>query len=170
VQVERTGTSGTTFLVLLPRAASRPVGVPSGTTVATLEGTERILLVEDEPAVLDLMRRTLESYGYTVLHASTPDRAIKSLQDHGARVDLLLTDVVMPVMNGRELAAQLRRLDPGLRVLYMSGYSSDVVAERGLLPADVSLITKPFSPTALAARVREILDAPAPGAPAPIAT
>jgi CheY-like chemotaxis protein len=76
----------------------------------------------------------------------------------------------MPVMNGRELAAQLRRLDPGLRVLYMSGYSSDVVAERGLLPADVSLITKPFSPTALAARVREILDAPAPGAPAPIAT
>ncbi len=84
------------------------------------------------------------------------------MQDHDARVDLLLTDVVMPGMNGRELATQLRGLDPALRVLFMSGYSSDVVAEKGLLTSDVSLITKPFSPTALAARVREVLDAPSP--------
>ena len=75
------------------------------------------------------------------------------------RVDLLLTDVVMPGMNGRELAIQLRALDPTLRVLFMSGYSTDVAAEGGLLPAEMSLITKPFSPTALAARVREVLDA-----------
>jgi len=86
--------------------------------------------VEDEPALLELMRRTLASYGYTVLHASTPERALRAMQEGAARVDLLLTDVVMPGINGRELAMH----------------------------------TKPFSPTALAARVREVLDAPAPTA------
>ena len=86
------------------------------------------------------------------------------MQDGDARVDLVLTDVVMPGINGRELATRLRALDPTLRVLFMSGYSSDVVAEQELLPAEISLITKPFSPTALAARVREVLDAPAPTA------
>ena len=161
VQVERTGTDGTTFLVLLPRSAARVVEERVHASTR-LEGTERLLVVEDEPAVLELIRRTLESYGYTVLHASTPDRALRAMQDHDARVDLLLTDVVMPGMNGRELATHLRGLDPALRVLFMSGYSSDVVAEKGLLTSDVSLITKPFSPTALAARVREVLDAPSP--------
>jgi len=159
VEVEHTGPSGTTVQVLLPRAMSRPVSGNGATGPGPLEGTERILLVEDEPAVLELMRRTLESYGYTVLHASTPDRALQAVQEGGARVDLLLTDVVMPGMNGRELAVQLRAIDPTMPVLFMSGYSSDVVAERGLLPADASLITKPFSPSALAARVREVLDA-----------
>ena len=86
------------------------------------------------------------------------------MQEGAARVDLLLTDVVMPGINGRELAMHLRAGDPALRVLFMSGYSSDVIAEHGLLPAEVSLITKPFSPNALAARVREVLDAPAPTA------
>jgi len=162
VQVERTGTDGTTFLVLLPRSAARVGEGSRGSASTSLEGTERLLVVEDEPAVLDLIRRTLESYGYTVLHASTPDRALRAMQDHDARVDLLLTDVVMPGMNGRELATHLRGLDPALRVLFMSGYSSDVVAEKGLLASDVSLITKPFSPTALAARVREVLDTPPP--------
>ena len=164
VEVERTSSDGTTMLVLLPRSEARPVPGPHGSPVTALEGTERILLVEDEPAVLELMRRTLESYGYTVLHASTPERALRAMQEGDAHVDLLLTDVVMPGINGPELATQLRAFDPTLRVLFMSGYSSDVVAEQGLLPAEVSLITKPFSPTALAARVREALDAPAPTA------
>jgi PAS domain S-box-containing protein len=163
VEVEHTGSAGTTMIVLLPRSDARPVpGPPSAATA--LEGTERILLVEDEPAVLELMRRTLESYGYTVLHASAPERALRAMEEGDARVDLLLTDVVMPGINGPELAAQLRALDPALRVLFMSGYSSDLVAEQGLLPAEVSLITKPFSPTALVARVREALDAPPPTA------
>ena len=122
---------------------------PHGSPETALEGTERILLVEDEPTVLELMRRTLESYGYTVLHASTPERALRAMQEGDSHVDLLLTDVVMPGINGPELARQLRAFDPTLRVLFMSGYSSDVVAEQGLLPAEVSLITKPFSPTAL---------------------
>ena len=135
---------------------------PHGRAGTALEGTERILLVEDEPAVLELMRRTLESYGYTVLHASTPERALRAMQEGDARVDLLLTHVVMPGINGPELASRLRAFDPTLRFLFMSGYSSDVVAEQGLLPAEVSLITKPFSPTALAARVRQVLDAPLP--------
>ncbi len=131
VEVEHTSSDGTTVLVLLPRSSSRPCPVRSGSAGTTLEGTERILLVEDEPAVLELMRRTLESYGYTVLHASTPERALRAMQEGAARVDLLLTDVVMPGMNGRELAMHLRALDPALRVLFMSGYSSDVVAEQG---------------------------------------
>jgi CheY-like chemotaxis protein len=113
------------------------------------------------------MRRTLESYGYTVLHASTPDRALRAVQDRQARVDLLLTDVVMPGMNGQDLAAQLRALDPSLRVLFMSGYSSDVAGEQGVLSADVSLITKPFSPLTLVSRVREVLDAPPPASAGP---
>jgi two-component system, cell cycle sensor histidine kinase and response regulator CckA len=158
VEVERTSAEGTTMRVLLPRS-SAPLPSESGSTTATLEGTERILLVEDEPAVLELMRRTLESYGYTVMHASTPERALRAMHEGAPRVDLLLTDVVMPGMNGRELAMQLRALDPTLRVLFMSGYSTDVAAEGGLLPAEMSLITKPFSPSALAARVREVLDA-----------
>lgn len=158
VGVERTGPAGTTMLVLLPRAAARLPVVPAQVPEASLEGTERILLVEDEPAVLDLVRRTLESYGYTVVHAGTPERALRAVQE-GARVDLLLTDVVMPGMNGPELARQLTAIDPQLRVLFMSGYSAEVATEHGLLSGDVSLITKPFSPTALAAHVRAVLDA-----------
>ena len=162
VGVEQSGPHGSTFLVLLPRTAARPEPGQRSPRDGRLDGTERVLVVEDEPAVLEFVRRTLESYGYTVMHASTPDRAIRAMQDGGARVDLLLTDVVMPGMNGLELATHLRALDKDLRVLFMSGYSSDIVADRGLLPADVSLITKPFSPTALAAHVRRVLDAPRP--------
>ena len=158
VGVERTGAHGTTMLVLWPRAAARPAAMPTGAADASLEGTERILLVEDEPAVLDLVRRTLESYGYTVVHASTPERALRAMQE-GVRVDLLLTDVVMPGMNGPELARHLATIDPQMRVLFMSGYSADVAAEHGWLSGDVSLITKPFSPTALVAHVRSVLDA-----------
>ncbi len=160
VEVERTGPDGTTFVVLLPRSTSLVDLVQRAATEESLEGTERILLVEDEPAVLELVRRTLEGYGYTVLHASTPDRALRAVHERGASgVDLLLTDVVMPGMSGRDLATHLRGMLPHLRVLFMSGYSSDVVAEQGLLSSDESLITKPFSPTALAARVRALLDA-----------
>jgi PAS domain S-box-containing protein len=162
VEVERTGPAGSTFLVLLPRSAARPEPGPRGVTAGRLEGTERVLVVEDEPAVLELVRRTLESYGYTVMQASSPDRALRAMQEGEARVDLLLTDVVMPGMNGLELATHLRALDGGLRVLFMSGYSNDVVTDHGLLPADVSLITKPFSPADLAAHVRRVLDAPPP--------
>ncbi len=158
VEVERTGPDGTTLLVLLPRAASRPEPGRRATTEGRLDGNERILVVEDEPAVLELVRRTLESYGYTVLHAGSPQRALRAMEEGEARVDLLLTDVVMPGMNGRELAERLRALDPALRVLYMSGYSSDVAADRGLLPAGVPLIAKPFSPAALAEQVRRVLD------------
>jgi two-component system cell cycle sensor histidine kinase/response regulator CckA len=162
VEVERTGAGGSTFLVLLPRSAARPGPGPRSTAAGRLEGTERILIVEDEPAVLELVRRTLESYGYTVMQASSPDRALRAMQEGEARVDLLLTDVVMPGMNGLELATHLRALDNDLRVLFMSGYSNDVVTDHGLLPADVSLITKPFSPADLAAHVRRVLDAPPP--------
>jgi two-component system, cell cycle sensor histidine kinase and response regulator CckA len=155
--VERTGPNGTTMLVLLPRARTVSMNGPVHGVDQSLEGTERILLVEDEPAVLELVRRTLESYGYTVVHASTPERALRAVRD-GARVDLLLTDVVMPGMNGPELARELTAIDPQLRVVFMSGYSADVAAEHGTLPGDATLLTKPFSPAALAAHVRAALD------------
>ncbi len=162
VEVERTGSDGTTMLVLLPRSVARSASGPQPSVEGRLDGTERVLVVEDEPAVLELVRRTLQSYGYTVVHAGSPDRAVRAFQDGDARVDLLVTDVVMPGMNGRELATRLRAMDTGLRVLFMSGYSSDDAADRGLLPADVPLIAKPFSPAALAAEVRRVLDAPPP--------
>ncbi|HTV02127.1 MAG TPA: response regulator, partial [Luteitalea sp.] len=162
VEVERTGPDGTTVLVLLPRSAARPSNGSRASATRSLDGHERILLVEDEPAVLELVRRTLEGYGYVVLHASTPERALRAIHEGGGSVDILVTDVVMPGMSGRDLAAQLRAMVPNLRVLFMSGYSSDVAADHGLVPADVSLITKPFSPTALAAWVRAVLDGQSP--------
>ncbi|MGI8672644.1 MAG: response regulator, partial [Luteitalea sp.] len=99
--------------------------------------------------------------GYTVVQAATPERALAAVDEAIAPIDLLLTDVIMPGMNGRDLAERLRARDPRLRVLFMSGYNSEVASGRGLLPADVALIIKPFSPTALAARVRAVLDAQA---------
>ena len=120
---------------------------------------ETILVVEDEPAVLDVARRTLMRAGYAVRVAGS---AAEALADHHAQdVDLLLTDVVMPGLNGRELAEALRARRPSLRVLFMSGYPDDAALRRGIESAVQAFIQKPFSGRDLVARVREVLDAPA---------
>jgi CheY-like chemotaxis protein len=117
-----------------------------------------MLLVEDQQEILAMARAMLESFGYSVLAASTPDKALQLAEEHAGKISLLLTDVVMPKMNGRDLAQRLQALYPDLICMFMSGYTSDVITHRGVLDEGVHFIQKPFSMQSLAAKVREALD------------
>ncbi|MDD2467841.1 MAG: PAS domain S-box protein [Desulfobulbus sp.] len=119
---------------------------------------ETILLVEDEPALLVMVKRLLESLGYTVLSAASPSKALNLAKNHIGEIHLLLTDVIMPEMNGRDLAHQLVGLCPRTKHLFMSGYTAEVIAHQGILDKGVNFIQKPLSKKDLAAKVREILD------------
>ena len=121
-------------------------------------GHETILLAEDETAILDMVKQILEDFGYRVLAASTPGQAIRATKEYAGDIDLLITDVVMPEMNGQELAKNLLALHPKLRIIYMSGYSGNVIARHGVLDEGVNFIQKPFSMQDFAAKVREVLD------------
>jgi DNA-binding response OmpR family regulator len=128
-------------------------------------GTETILLVEDDVQVRALARTVLEAQGYVVLVANGPDAALQLAAERPGEIALLITDVVMPGMSGRELARRVAPGRPGLRVLYISGYTEDVVAHHGVLEPGLTLLQKPFTPQALSRMVREVLDRP-PTAPA----
>jgi PAS domain S-box-containing protein len=150
---------GTTFKIYLPRYATETVPVPAeGPAQASKGGTETILLVEDEPWILDLSKALLEDMGYTVLTASTPGEAIHLAEEHAGRIHLLITDVVMPEMNGWDLAKRLLSLYPDLRSLFMSGYTANVIAHRGVLEEGIHFMQKPFSMSDLAAKVRDALE------------
>jgi len=150
---------GSSFKIYLPRIAT-PVGSAAGPQKGgPARGTETVLVVEDEPAVLSLSRRALEAQGYLVLAASDAAAALRVVERHGGMIHLLLTDVVMPGLSGRELADQLTGQRPGIRVLYMSGYPGDAVVQHGTLPAGSAFLQKPFSPDGLARKVRDVLDA-----------
>lgn len=153
---------GTTFKVYLPRveeAEQRPQKA-EWTESATGGGGETILLVEDEPAVRELARTVLSEQGYKVIEAQNSEDAVRLAGRHRSEIHLLLTDVVMPGMSGRDLAKHLTALHPYLRVLYMSGYTHNVIAENGTLEEGLSFLQKPFAPRALTQRVRETLDRP----------
>ncbi|MEO8259266.1 MAG: PAS domain S-box protein [Acidobacteriota bacterium] len=126
-------------------------------------GTETILCVEDQPELRDAVCRTLHRQGYAVLEAANGPAALAQLEDGDKHVQLLLTDVVMPMMSGRELADQVTRHDPAIRVLYMSGYTSDAIVRHGVLAPGTDFIHKPFTPDQLLTRIREVLDRPGPG-------
>ncbi len=150
---------GSSFKIYLPRIATpaeAPAGAPKG---GPAPGSETVLVVEDEPAVLTLSRRALEAQGYVVLAASDADAALRVVERHGGMIHLLLTDVVMPGLSGRELADRLSAQRPGIRVLYMSGYPGDAVVQHGTLPLGSAFLQKPFSPDGLARKVRDVLDA-----------
>ena len=150
---------GTSFNIYLPRYWGKEEKLRLENPVEPAErGHETVLLVEDEPALLNLGIQLLEMQGYRVLAASTPGEAIRLAEEHIGEIHLLLTDVVMPEMNGRELAKKLLSLYPGLKRLFMSGYTADVIAHHGVLDEGVQFIQKPFSLDALASRVREALD------------
>jgi PAS domain S-box-containing protein len=150
---------GTTFKIYLPRFQAETTKVPPGELAAKRPtGTETILLVEDDEAILNLGKMILEKLGYTVLAAQTPKHAINLVEEHPGDLHLLITDVVMPEMNGRELAERLNAILPGLKCLYMSGYTADVIAHRGILVEGVNFIRKPFGSDDLAAKVRQVLD------------
>ena len=122
-------------------------------------GTETVLLVEDAAAVRAVTKQVLERQGYKVLEAADGEAALQLAQRHRGPIHLLLTDVVMPRLSGRELAEQFARLRPDTRVLYASGYTDDSVVRHGILESGTAYLQKPFSPESLARKVRDVLDA-----------
>jgi PAS domain S-box-containing protein len=149
---------GTTFKIYLPVASATVTADAPDADVTSLEGDETILLVEDTAMVRELVTATLERYGYSVLAAANGQEALDLVERTGADISLLLTDVVMPGMNGRELAETLLETRPQLGVLFTSGYPSDTVVRRGIADASAAFIEKPYLPDELAAKVREVLD------------
>jgi two-component system, cell cycle sensor histidine kinase and response regulator CckA len=157
ISVDSTLGEGTRFAVLLPRADA-PTPEPSVAPAPAPRGTETILLVEDEVAVRAVIRRMLESLGYTVREAVDGRDALRLAAEHTGHIDLLLTDVVMPELNGRALAEQLADRWPHLRVLFMSGYTDDEILRRGLMQSGSSFLEKPFTRERVAGAVRLALD------------
>jgi len=149
---------GTTFRIYLPRHIDAAVAAREGLKKPIAHGHETILVVEDEPAILSLTKTMLERLGYQVLAASTPGEAIRMAVEHSGEIHLLMTDVVMPEMNGRDLANKLLATFPALKRLYMSGYTANVIAHHGVLDEGVLFIQKPFSKNDLARWVRAALD------------
>ena len=118
---------------------------------------ETVLLVEDEPALLTMVGMMLEKLGYRVLAAGTRGEAIGLAEEHANEIQLLITDVIMPEINGKDLAERLQSLYPGMKILYMSGYTADVIVHRGVLDEGVNFIQKPFSMKDLAVKVRDAM-------------
>jgi PAS domain S-box-containing protein len=151
---------GTTFRIYLPahREAEAQAAPGQAATAPEARAGETILLVEDEPAILKLTTRMLELLGYAVLTANTPGRAVDLAREYDGEIHLVMTDVVMPGMNGRDLAQRLSSIRPRLRRLFMSGYTANVIAQHGVLDEGVQFIQKPFGMKDLATRVRQALD------------
>ena len=152
--------NGTTIKIYLSRHTGQAVEAHSENTLEfpLSRGSEVVLLVEDDASILKLGKRILENLGYTVLSATGPSEAIRLAEEHTSEIKLLITDVVMPEMNGRELSEQLHGLYPNLKILFMSGYTANVIAHRGVLEEGVCFISKPFSKKDMAVKVREVID------------
>jgi signal transduction histidine kinase/CheY-like chemotaxis protein len=161
IAVESEVGRGSAFVVLLPQVTG-PSSEPGASADAgePPRGMETILLVEDEDQVRAFARETLEAAGYTVLEAAGPGRALRLAGEHPGAIHVLLTDLVMPEMSGRELAERLAGLRPGLRVAYMSGYTDDAIVAHGVRDRDASFLQKPFDRGSLTRLVREALDRP----------
>ncbi len=150
---------GTTVKILLPASERSARAVAGRTERMDASGGETIMLLEDEPEVRRIVARILSSRGYEVIEAASPEEAIRLGVRGGARFDLLLTDVVMPKMSGKTCFEEMCRSLPHLKVIYMSGYTSNVIAHRGVLDKGTHFVQKPFTGDALARKVREVLDA-----------
>jgi len=162
ISVESTVGVGTQFDIYLPRRTAEPA--PSAASAPPLlpasAGSETILVVEDETEILRLTQRALTARGYTVLAADGPEKALAISRAHPAAIDLLLTDVMMPAMSGPDLARVIAAERPNARLLFMSGFSADLIADDGLLDVDTQFLGKPFTLADLCSRVRTLLDTP----------
>jgi CheY-like chemotaxis protein len=163
IQVYSEPGQGTTFKVYLPRIeGERDATEVKKHSISDLRGSETVLVVEDDEALLKLITRTLTRFGYAVLGTSSGEAALDACERHGGPVSLMLTDVVMPQMSGRELARLLVARIPDMKVLYMSGYTDNAIVRHGVLEKGIEFIHKPFTAEAIVSRVREILDASGP--------
>ncbi len=149
---------GTTFKLYIPRHEKLQYEEPAVAKEKSQKGVETILLVEDEKAILQMVKKMLERLGYTVLAANTPEQAMQIANSSKINIDLLITDVVMPSMNGRELTQKILKAVPNVKCLYMSGYTRNVIAHRGILGRGMNFINKPFSRMDISLKIREILD------------
>jgi CheY-like chemotaxis protein len=155
------GGKGTTFRIYLPLTDGETQGpVAAAATAPVSGGGETVLLVEDEPQVRAIAAKLLSRLGYKVHEASDGPTALLLAERLKERIDLLLTDVIMPGMNGQELAAKLLASRPGLRVVFASGYTADAIHDNGILHPGIDLLEKPFTAAALAAKLREVLSRP----------
>jgi CheY-like chemotaxis protein len=151
------GTAFKIYLPAVPDVGGEPQQMNPPST-NEIRGTETILLLEDEPALRKLVHTILEQQGYSVLEAGTPEEALRLCEEHAGSIQLLLTDVVMPKMSGRQVAERAVRCVPELRVIYMSGYSGDAIVHHGVLDSGVAYLQKPFSSESLLYKVREVLN------------
>jgi two-component system cell cycle sensor histidine kinase/response regulator CckA len=161
IEVKSEPGRGSMFRIYLPRIDAVIPDEAKPAAVNSFDGDETVLVVEDQEAVRRMAKRILEAHGYHILEAGSGAEAHAVASQHAGQLDLLLTDVVMPGMDGHTLSQQLRDLRPNLRVILMSGYAEDVIAHRGSLASGLAYIQKPFRPEELTAKVREILDSPA---------
>jgi CheY-like chemotaxis protein len=151
---------GTTFKIYFPRYWVRTDSCTETKTDTCIieRGHETILLVEDEPNLLEIVTEILKDEGYTLLAACTPGEAIRIANEHAGDIHLLMTDVVMPEMNGRDLAKNILGVYPEIKALFMSGYTADVIAHHGIVDEGVNFIEKPFAMQDLVSKVRSVLD------------
>jgi CheY-like chemotaxis protein len=150
---------GSTFKIYLPRHQTQAGKETQTDRPEPIEtGSETILVVEDNTDILEINRTMLEQQGYIVLTAASPVEALDVVKTYTGSIDLLITDVIMPVMNGRELAKRLESNRPDLKLLYMSGYTADIIAHHGVLEDGIHFIQKPFSMRELAAKVRQVIE------------
>jgi two-component system cell cycle sensor histidine kinase/response regulator CckA len=149
---------GTTFKIYLPRVQEAAHSIQHTPPVAPVQGSETVLIAEDDPGVRHAATRLLQLTGYTVLSASSGTEALSLLERHEGPVHLMLTDMIMPGMGGRELATLLREVRPQMKVVFTSGYTNDAILQNGLLDETAHFIGKPYTAVDLRRKVREVLD------------
>jgi len=149
---------GTTFKIYLPRIQEPAANVSQRRPAKPVQGFETVLVVEDEESVRKLIRTILGQAGYTLLEANDGEKALRLCETHTGPIHLVISDVVMPQMSGREFTDRLARTRPEIKVLFISGYTDNAIVRQGVLDPEVAFLQKPFTPSALANKVREVLE------------